>query len=52
VLNAEEKLRSEIYATLMELTFASTEEKPAIVECLTQACFKLHELIIPSHITN
>jgi hypothetical protein len=42
----EEQLRSDVYAALVELSFARVEEKPAIVQRLSRACGKLNELII------
>jgi hypothetical protein len=46
----EEELRSLIYTTLIELSYARTEEKAAIVGLLNQACCKLSDLIIHGQI--
>lgn len=48
VENAEERLRSEMYTALVELTTAAAHEKPAIVEHLTQICKELHQVVTQS----
>jgi len=43
--NAEERLRSEMYTALVELTTAAAHEKPVIVERLSEICRKLHQVV-------
>ena len=41
----EEELRTQAYTALVELSFAETREKAAIVERLTETCSELKNLI-------
>ena len=45
VARIEEELRSEIYAALVELSFAEKQEKVQVVTRISAACSKLHALI-------
>jgi hypothetical protein len=42
----EKELRSHIYAALVELSYARTEEKTTIVERLYDTCSQLHDLVV------
>ena len=41
----EERLRSDLYTALVELTNAAAHEKPGIVERLSEICRQLHQLV-------
>ena len=41
----EERLRSDLYSGLVELTMAEPHEKPAIVERLSEICRRLCQLV-------
>jgi hypothetical protein len=43
--NKEERLRSDLYTALVELTNAAAHEKPAIVERLSEICKQLRQVV-------
>lgn len=43
---AEEELRTQAYTALVELSFAETHQKAAIIGRLSDACSKLNDLIM------
>jgi hypothetical protein len=48
--NTEERLRSDLYTALVELTNAAAHEKPAIVARLSEICRQLHQVVTRGNI--